>query len=548
MTIVALNNVTKRFTGDLILEKISLQVEEGERIGLIGRNGEGKSTILKIIARLETVDDGIVSVKRSATVGLLNQMPNVSGNAIVRDYLRTAFADVLALQAELTELEQRMTTDMSERLLAQYGEKQARFIDLGGYNLDTNMDKILHGLGISHLAEKFWEQLSGGEQTKVSLAKMLLEEPDLLLLDEPTNHLDLQAVDWLTQFLRAYKGTVLVVSHDRYFLDEVVQKIVELENKELITYHTNFSGYLVEREERLLKEFRDYKDQQKKIKKMQQAIKRLRQWAMEANPPNDALFRRAKNMEKALARIDVLKKPALEQKNMRLEFEESKRSGEDVVIFDAVWKQFGDRVLFDGLDCHIRQKERVAIVGNNGAGKSTFLKMVLGEVAPDVGTVHVGTVHVGPSVDIAYLSQHMDVGDENQTVLEAFRDKVAVVEGDARHMLATFLFYGEMVFRKVANLSGGERMRLSLAQFMNQPVNTLLLDEPTNHLDIASREVLEEALRNFEGTIITISHDRFFMDQICDRTLWLENGEIVSYGGNYSYASEKRKAIVSRET
>lgn len=543
MTIVALNNVTKRFTGDLILEKISLQVEEGERIGLIGRNGEGKSTILKIIARLETVDDGIVSVKRSATVGLLNQMPNVSGNAIVRDYLRTAFADVLALQEELTELEQRMTTDMSERLLAQYGEKQARFIDLGGYNLDTNMDKILHGLGISHLAEKVWEQLSGGERTKVSLAKMLLEEPDLLLLDEPTNHLDLQAVDWLTQFLRAYKGTVLVVSHDRYFLDEVVQKIVELENKELITYHTNFSGYLVEREERLLKEFRDYKDQQKKIKKMQQAIKRLRQWAMEANPPNDALFRRAKNMEKALARIDVLKKPALEQKNMRLEFEESKRSGEDVAIFDAVWKQFGDRVLFDGIDCHIRQKERVAIVGNNGAGKSTFLKMVLGEVAPDVGTVH-----VGPSVDIAYLSQHMDVGDENQTVLEAFRDKVAVVEGDARHMLATFLFYGEMVFRKVANLSGGERMRLSLAQFMNQPVNTLLLDEPTNHLDIASREVLEEALRNFEGTIITISHDRFFMNQICDRTLWLENGEIVSYGGNYSYASEKRKAIVSRET
>ncbi|MBC2116196.1 ribosomal protection-like ABC-F family protein [Listeria booriae] len=543
MTIVALNNITKRFTGDLILEKISLQVEEGERIGLIGRNGEGKSTILKIIARLETVDDGIVSVKRSATVGLLNQMPNVSGNAIVRDYLRTAFADVLALQAELTELEQRMTMDMSERLLAQYGEKQTRFIDLGGYNLDTNMDKILHGLGISHLAEKFWEQLSGGERTKVSLAKMLLEEPDLLLLDEPTNHLDLQAVDWLTQFLRAYKGTVLVVSHDRYFLDEVVQKIVELESKELITYHTNFSGYLVEREERLLKEFRDYKDQQKKIKKMQQAIKRLRQWAMEANPPNDALFRRAKNMEKALARIDVLKKPALEQKNMRLEFEESKRSGEDVVIFDAVWKQFGDRVLFGGLDCHIRQKERVAIVGNNGAGKSTFLKMVLGEIAPDVGTVH-----VGPSVDIAYLSQHMDVGDENQTVLEAFRDKVAVVEGDARHMLATFLFYGEMVFRKVANLSGGERMRLSLAQFMNQPVNTLLLDEPTNHLDIASREVLEEALRNFEGTIITISHDRFFMNQICDRTLWLENGEIVSYGGNYSYASEKRKAIVSRET
>lgn len=543
MTIIALNNVTKRFTGDLILEKISLQVEQGERIGLIGRNGEGKSTILKIIARMEMPDEGIVSVQKGATVGLLDQMPNVTGTMVVRDFLRTAFGHVLALQAELEAMESRMMHDTSEKLLQNYGEKQARFIELGGYNLDTNMDKILHGLGIPHLADKVWEQLSGGERTKVSLAKMLLEEPDLLLLDEPTNHLDLRAVEWLTQFLRVYRGTVLVVSHDRYFLDEVVHKIVELENKELITYHTNFSGYLVEREERLLKEFKDYKDQQKKIKKMKQAIKRLRQWALEANPPNDALFRRAKSMEKALNRIEVLKKPALEQKNMRLEFEESKRSGEDVVIFDQVGLEFGTRILFESLDWHVRQKERIAIVGENGAGKSTLLKLILGELQPDIGTVH-----VGPSVDIAYLSQHMDVGDENQTVIEAFRDKVAVVEGDARHMLATFLFYGEMVFRKVANLSGGERMRLSLAQFMNQPVNTLLLDEPTNHLDIASREVLEEALRNFEGTIIAISHDRFFMDQIFNRTVWLEQGQIFSYGGNYSYAAQKRKAIVSRET
>lgn len=537
MTIVALNNVTKRFTGDLILEKISLQVEQGERIGLIGRNGEGKSTILKIIARMEMPDEGIVSVQKGATVGLLDQMPNVTETMVVRDFLRTAFGHVLALQAELEAMESRMMHDTSEKLLQNYGEKQARFIELGGYNLDTNMDKILHGLGIPHLADKVWEKLSGGERTKVSLAKMLLEEPDLLLLDEPTNHLDLRAVEWLTQFLRVYRGTVLVVSHDRYFLDEVVNKIVELENKELITYHTNFSGYLVEREERLLKEFKDYKDQQKKIKKMKQAIKRLRQWAMEANPPNDALFRRAKSMEKALDRIEVLKKPALEQKNMRLEFEESKRSGEDVVIFDQVGLEFGTRVLFESLDWHVRQKERIAIVGENGAGKSTLLKLILGELQPDIGTVY-----VGPSVDIAYLSQHMDVGDENQTVIEAFRDKVAVVEGDARHMLATFLFYGEMVFRKVANLSGGERMRLSLAQFMNQPVNTLLLDEPTNHLDIASREVLEEALRNFEGTIIAISHDRFFMDQVFDRTVWLEQGQI------FSYAAQKRKAIVSRET
>ncbi|WP_430534913.1 ABC-F type ribosomal protection protein [Listeria rocourtiae] len=543
MTIVALNNVTKRFTGDLVLEKVRLQIESGERMGLIGRNGEGKSTILKIIARLEMPDEGVVSVQKGATVGLLDQMPVVTGTMVVRDFLRTAFAHVLALQEELEGMESRMTYDTNEKLLQNYGEKQARFIELGGYNLDMDMDKILHGLGISHLADKYWEQLSGGEQTKVSLGKVLLEKPDLLLLDEPTNHLDLRAVEWLTQFLKAYPGAMLVVSHDRYFLDEVVRKIVELENKELITYYTNFSGYLVEREQRLLKEFKDYKDQQKKIKKMEQAIKRLRQWATEANPPNDALFRRAKSMEKALDRMEVLKKPALERKNMQLEFEESRRSGEDVVIFEQVILGFGTRVLFNNLDWHVRQKERVAIVGENGAGKSTLLKLILGDLQPDIGTVH-----VGPSVDIAYLSQHMDVGDENQTVIEAFRDKVSVVEEDARHMLATFLFYGEMVFRRVANLSGGERMRLSLAQFMNQPVNTLLLDEPTNHLDIASREVLEEALRNFEGTIIAISHDRFFMDQIFERTVWLEDGHISSYGGNYSYATEKRKTIVSRET
>ncbi|MBC1435384.1 ABC-F type ribosomal protection protein [Listeria rocourtiae] len=543
MTVVALNNVTKRFTGDLILEKINLQIEQGERIGLIGRNGEGKSTILKIIARLEMPDDGLVSVQKGATIGLLDQMPSVLETMVVRDFLSTAFEHIVALRIELEAVESRMMEDTSEGLLQKYGEKQSHFIELGGYNLDTNMDKILHGLGIPHLANQLWGNLSGGEQTKVSLARMLLEEPDLLLLDEPTNHLDLQAVEWLTQFLKAYRGTVLVVSHDRYFLDEVVRKIVELENKELITYHTNFSGYLVEREDRLLKEFRDYKDQQKKIKKMKQAIKRLRQWAMEANPPNDALFRRAKSMEKALNRIEVLKKPALEQKNMQLKFEESKRSGEDVVVFDQVCLELGTRVLFDDLNWHVRQKERIAIVGENGAGKSTLLQLILGNLQPDIGMVH-----VGPSVDIAYLSQQMDVGDENQTVIEAFRDKVAVVEGDARHMLATFLFYGEMVFRKVANLSGGERMRLCLAQFINQPVNTLLLDEPTNHLDIASREVLEEALRNFEGTIVAISHDRFFMDQIFDKTVWLEQGQIFSYSGNYSYAAKKRKAVVSRET
>lgn len=536
MTIVAMNDVVKRFTGDVVLDKVSLQLEEGERVGLIGRNGEGKSTILKILKGLENVDSGIVTHKKGVKIGLLNQMSTVHSEMLVEDYLRTSFGELQRLEKELRELEQEMATNSSEKLMNRYGDKMALFGELGGYEMDADLNKVVNGLGIKQLKNRKWSELSGGEKTKAGLAHLLLQKTDLLLLDEPTNHLDFHAVEWLTSFLQHYTGTVFVVSHDRYFLDEVVQKMVELENKELIIYNTNFSGYLKEREERLLREFQDYKDQQKKIKKMEKAIKQLRIWAMAANPPSDAMFRRAKNMEKALERIVMVKRPVLTQKQMQLQFDEAGRSGQEVVIIENVSKEFEDKVIVKNVSMQIRQGERVALIGENGTGKTTLLKMIEGKVATDSGYIK-----VGPSVKIASLSQQMEELNQEMTVLEAFRDKVAVTEGEARKMLAGFMFYGEMVFRKVGNISGGERMRLRLAQFINMPVNTLILDEPTNHLDIASREVLEEAIRSFSGTVITVSHDRYFMDQLCSKVIWLENKQLTTYEGNYSYALTKRQ-------
>ncbi|EUJ31684.1 ABC transporter ATP-binding protein [Listeria floridensis FSL S10-1187] len=536
MKIVDLNQVTKNFAGDLILDQISMQIGENERVGLIGRNGEGKSTILKIIAGIEPVNSGSVTWKKDAKIGLLRQIQENLNGQTVEAVLERSFAELLQMKKQMTQLEKQMTEDANDVVMERYGDLLAQFAERGGYEMQADIEKVMRGLGIEVLRGKLWDDLSGGEKTKTALAALLLEKPDLLLLDEPTNHLDLTAVIWLTKFLQTYRGAVLVVSHDRYFLDEVVTKMIELENMELITYHTNFSGYLKEREERLLREFQAYKDQQKKIKKMKQAIKQLREWGEQANPPNDAFFRRAKNMERMLEKMEKVKRPVLTQKEMNLEFEESKRSGDDVVVFEGVSKRFGEKILLDAADLHIRHKDRVAIIGDNGTGKSTLLKMIVGTVSPDAGEVLVGT-----SAKIAYLSQQMEELDPNLTVLEAFRDRIGVTEGEARNMLAGFMFYREMVFRKVANLSGGERMRLRLAQFINQPVNTLVLDEPTNHLDIASREVLEEAISKFNGTVITVSHDRYFIDQICSKILLLSDKKLTLFHGNYTYFAKKVK-------
>ncbi|GIO23500.1 ABC transporter ATP-binding protein [Oceanobacillus sp. J11TS1] len=418
-----------------------------------------------------------------------------------------------------------------------YGEAQERFTVLGGYELEANIDRITTGLNVQDLLPMPFEQISGGEKTKIGLAKILLQDPDLLLLDEPTNHLDLQAVEWLGEFLNSYDGTVVVISHDRYFLDEVVSRIVDLEDGELAVYHTNFSGYVKEKEERLLREFQAYEEQQKKIKKMKEAIKRLREWANRANPPNEGLHKRAKNMERALQRMEKLNKPQWNRKKMQMALDSAERSGTDVIVMTDVRKKFGEKLLFDNVDLHIRYQDRVAIIGENGTGKSTLIQLMLGNLEPDQGEVHIGS-----NVKFGYLSQHVfHDTDSTQTVLDTFRDAISVTEGKARHILAKFLFYGEHVFRKVSQLSGGEKMRLRLAQLMHQDINTLVLDEPTNHLDIDSREVLEETLERFEGSLIAVSHDRYFLDRQFDYLYWIEGQRITKYLGNYSWAKKKRK-------
>ncbi|WP_242223253.1 ribosomal protection-like ABC-F family protein [Bacillus cereus group sp. BfR-BA-01380] len=533
MMICSVNNIAKTFGGNRIFENISFEIKEGDRIGLVGRNGSGKTTIFQLLTGIEHVDCGAIHMKKGTRIGHVAQIPKFTEGMTVYDVLHSAFAKEQALERKMRELEQKMAISVTEKMMAEYGEVQEQFSFLGGYEIEANIMKVANGLQVTELFSRSFIELSGGEQTKVSLAYMLLKKPDLLLLDEPTNHLDLFAVEWLEQFLKEYDGTVLVISHDRYFLDEVVTKIFDLEDGELHVYHTNYSQFVREKEERLLQEFQAYQEQQKKIKKMKEAIKRLREWANQANPPNEGLHKRARNMERALERMEKLKKPVLEHKQMGLQFEGQERSGKDVVIMKEVGKNFDERVLFQNVELHVRFQERVAMVGRNGTGKTTLLKLLLQEMNPDIGEIRIGS-----GVKLGYLSQHTKVNSK-QTVLEMFRDHVAVTEGEARHILARFLFYGPAVFKKVNQLSGGERMRLRLAQLMYQDINFLVLDEPTNHLDIESREVLEEALEQYNGTILAVSHDRYFLNKLFPKTYWIDNQTVYGFTGNYAWAREK---------
>ncbi|HHT7086510.1 TPA: ribosomal protection-like ABC-F family protein [Bacillus cereus] len=537
MTICSVNNVTKSFGGNIIFENISLEIKNGERVGLVGRNGSGKTTIFQLLTGMESLDAGAIHMKKGTRIGHVAQIPKFDESRTVYEVLSSAFKIEKELEREMRTLEKHMAEEQEssvlQKLMERYGIIQEKFAFLGGYEIEANIMKVANGLQVTELFPRSFLELSGGEQTKVSLAYMLLQKPDLLLLDEPTNHLDLFAVEWLEQFLKEYNGTVMVISHDRYFLDEVVTKIFDLEDGEIHVYHTNYSQFVEEKEERLLQEFQAYQEQQKKIKKMKEAIKRLREWANQANPPNEGLHKRARSMERALERMQKLKKPILERKQMGLQFEGQDRSGKDVVVIKEVSKGFADHPLFNEVNLHVRFQERAAIVGRNGTGKTTLLKLLLEEIEPDAGEIRIGS-----SVKIGYLSQHA-YGNMKSDVLEAFREYVAVTEGEARHILAKFLFYGPAVFKKVTQLSGGEKMRLRLAQLMYQDINFLILDEPTNHLDIESREVLEEALEQYNGTILAVSHDRYFLNKLFEKTYWIDERKLFEFAGNYAWARQK---------
>lgn len=540
MMICDIQHLTKQFGGETILTDVSLFLNEHDRVGLIGRNGSGKTTLLRLLARLEQPDGGVIYQKSGLTIGYLEQLPVYSETMTGLDVLWTAFEDILAIRSRMQQLEQMMATapENLDALLARYAEATNAFEQKDGYLLDSKIERMVNGLHLRPLLTRPFHQLSGGEQTKICLGRMLLMEPNLLILDEPTNHLDLAAVEWLEQFLRDYTGTILLVSHDRVFLDAVVTSIVELEDGELTTYIGNYSAFVVERERRLMEQFHAYQEQQKKIKKMKEAIRRLRQWANEASPPSEKLFRKAKSMERALERIERIKRPQLEAKTADVSFSSTDHTSQVVFRAEELSFAYGTRHIFDDVSFEIMAQDRIAIVGTNGSGKSTLLSLLLDELSPDAGTLT-----RGPSNRIGFLSQHAHF-EEDARLIDWFRDRIAVPEAEARHILARFLFFGPTVFRSILSLSGGERVRLQLAVLVHSSINVLILDEPTNHLDIESRETLEEALENFSGTLIAVSHDRYFLNRLFPQILWLENG-LTRYHGTYTYAQQKRTKVAT---
>jgi len=523
-----------------LFRNLSMEVHDNQRLGIIGPNGAGKTTLLQLLSQQLHPDEGQVALRHNLRVGFLAQLPVFADDTTCHDLFFGAFLQVAELEQRMRRLEEKMSASSSgdslDNILRQYAEAQHQFEQLGGYTVESSVHLIMNGLKIP---EAFLYQrvasLSGGEQTKVFFARILMQPSDMLLLDEPTNHLDLESIEWLEGFLKDYRGAVVMVSHDRTFLDNIATHILELDNGEATVYQGGYTAAMEQREQRLLEEFQAYQEQQKKIKQMQAAIKRLREWANQAHPPNAGLHRRARNMEHIIERMEKLKQPVLEKRRMALSFDVDERSGKDVITMENVVKTFAGRTILNGASLHIRYGERVAIVGANGSGKTTLLNVILGNLRPDDGTVR-----VGQSVRVGYLQQEGLIGYSGYTVLEAFRDCVPVTEGEARRLLARFLFYGEGVFKKTESLSGGEQMRLRMAQLMYQNINLLILDEPTNHLDIDSREALEDALDEFGGTIVAVSHDRHFMSHLFQRILWLKDGMLTAHLGTYEEARQKQ--------
>jgi len=545
MITCSVNQISKTYGANQIFEDMSFEIKDKDRVGLVGPNGCGKTTLLRLVSGMEQPDNGEIHWKKGLKIGYLAQIPEYEARMTTREVLMTAFDDLLDVQDEMKQMEVEMTdagedSEQLEMLLAKYGVLQERFALGGGYEMESNIDRVATGLRIGSLLNANFNSLSGGEKTKVGLGLSLLRNPELLLLDEPTNHLDIFASEWLAEFLNNYAGTVVIISHDRYFLDETATKILDTEDGKIELYYTDYSGFVQEKEAKLLREFQAYEEQQRKIKKMKEAIKRLRDWANRSNPPSSALHKRATNMERALARIEKVERPVLNRKKMNFELDSGVRSGKDVLFFKEVKKSFGSRELFNGIHLQLKYQDRAAIIGENGSGKTTLLKLIKNEISPDQGEIRLGS-----NVKIGYLSQHMELPNKGGSVLDAFRSEVIMNEGEARNVLAGFLFYGPAVFKKVSQLSGGERMRLRLAQLMHQDLNFLILDEPTNHLDIDSREVLEEALEGFEGTLLAVSHDRYFLNKLFDKVYWLESGDLNEITGNYDRArtkmAEKRK-------
>mgnify|MGYP002304211945 FL=1 len=542
---ISVNNAQKNFGFKRVLDGFNLEATTGERIALIGPNGCGKTTLFKIISGEENLDQGMVSIRRNATIGLLSQIPpKVSNDVTVRDILLKTFDDVFKVEKQLREYEEKLATvspDKMDSVLEMYGKLQEHFSNLGGYEVDEKVSKICNGFKISDdMLDRSFNTLSGGEKTIVNLASLIISNPDILLLDEPTNHLDIDTLEWFEQFLSNYKGTVVISSHDRYFLDKVATKTILIDKGKSEVYHGNYSYYLEESERRALAEFDEYKNQQKQIEAMKAAVKKLKEWGERGDNPR--FFRRAACIERKLEKMELLDRPD-SKKQLPLDFEINGRSGKDVLVADDLGIIIGDKVILDGAELFLKYGEKVCLMGKNGTGKSTFIKAVLYR-----DNICQGEIKVGSNVSIGYIPQEIRFEDENATILDTARKFYDGTETHLRASLAKFLFYGENVFKRVGKLSGGEKVRLKLFELIQKKANLLILDEPTNHIDIDTKEMLEEALSEYQGTLFFISHDRYFINKLAQRVINIENKKFQQYLGNYDYFKEqKTKKLVHPE-
>ena len=521
---ISVSGLVKEFeVGNKILDGLTFQVDTGERVGLLGPNGCGKTTLLRILTGVMDYDEGDVVIAPGKRMGLISQIPVYPAGYTVEDVLETAFEPLHAMEREMAAIAEQMGEGHADpALMARYDKLTVAFQNGGGYETETNKNKVCNGLSISAAmrAQQF-DQLSGGEKTRVNLGRLILEDTDILLLDEPTNHLDLQATEWLEEYLEKFKGTVLTVSHDRYFLDRVVKRVIEIRGGKAEFYAGNYSFYAIEKEKRDLERLRQYEKEQAEIARLTETARKMHEHNTEL------LHKRAFSIEKRIARMQTVDRPTRERK-MEVRFGEREFRGDEVLSIKNLEKAFGDRTLFSGVNLEVTGGERIALLGNNGTGKSTLLKILMGEEMPDGGKLR-----TGPAVRIGYLPQIIHFSHPERNLVDTMLYDLDCTAQAARNRLGAFKFRGEDVFKPVSALSGGEQSRLRLCMLMDAKINLLVLDEPTNHLDIQSREWIEEAVEDYEGNLLFVSHDRYFIDRFATRIWMLENGQITDFKGTY---------------
>ena len=534
MVDIQVRNLTKFFViGENLLDNLSFEIQEGERVAILGRNGCGKTTLFNILTGQMDYDSGEVYVNPNKRLGLISQIPKFPAGYTVEDVLRTAYSGLMKVKARMERLEADMAGGATAEQLREYDSLSNRFQSGGGYEMDVDVDKVCNGLGIpAEQRAQVFDSLSGGEKTRANLARLLLEKTDILLLDEPTNHLDLRSVEWLEGYIQNFRGTVLAISHDRYFIDQIAQRVIEIADGHAEFYSGNYSFYMDEKQARFDLQMKQYEQEQAKLKQLGYTVERMKGWGIN----NRTLYRRAMSIQHRMDRIRKTERPKTER-TMKASFGERDFSGDVVFKMKNVSKSFGDRMLFSDVNLLVEGGERIALLGDNGTGKSTFIKCLLGEEDCQ------GKIQFGPTVKWGYLPQIIHFDHPERSLYDTMLYEKNCTPQMARDRLGAFLFQGEDVFKTVGNLSGGEQSRLRLCMLMDEKINLLILDEPTNHLDIASREWVEAAIEEFEGVLLFVSHDRYFIEKFAERIWLLEDGKIRDFPCGY----QKYRSILEHE-